>query len=32
MKNKIKIQKFQEMTLIIYFNSNVLNNVNVSNI
>ena len=32
MKNKIKILKFQEMTLIIYFNSNVLNNVNVSNI
>ena len=32
MKNKIKIQKFQEMTLIIYFNSNVLNNVNVSKI
>lgn len=32
MKNKIKIQKFQEITLIIYFNSNVLNNVNVSNI
>ena len=32
MKNKIKIQKFQEMTLIIYFTSNVLNNVNVSNI
>ena len=32
MKNKIKIQKFQEITLIIYFNSNVLNNVNVSKI